>query len=87
MKIIRHLDPQDRITYSELQADGTALLLKGDLFKGFQSTGKKAEVKKLLAPLAPIQILAIGLNYRRHAEVELGTVLGAEWDDLVKQLL
>ena len=34
MKIIRHLDPQDRITYSELQADGTALLLKGDLFKG-----------------------------------------------------
>lgn len=69
MKIIRHLDPQDRITHSEVQADGTALLLKGDLFKGFQSTGKKAEVKKLLVPLAPIQILAIGLNYQRHAKV------------------
>ena len=67
MKIIRHLDPQGRITHSELQADGTALLLKGDLFNGLQSTGKKAEVTKLLAPLNPIQIIAIGLNYRRHA--------------------
>ena len=72
MKIIRHLDPQDRIIHSELEADGTALLLKGDLLNGFQSTGKKAEVKKLLAPLAPIQILAIGLNYRRHA-TEMGS--------------
>ena len=67
MKIIRHLDPEGRITLSELQRDGTALLLKGDLFNGLQSTGKKAEVTKLLAPLNPIQILAIGLNYRRHA--------------------
>ena len=67
MKIIRHLDHQGQITHSELQADGTALLLKGDLFKGFQSTGKQAEVAKLLAPLAPIQILCIGINYRHHA--------------------
>lgn len=67
MKIIRHLDPEGRITLSELQRDGTALLLKGDLFSGLQSTGKKADVTKLLAPLNPIQILAIGLNYRRHA--------------------
>jgi 2-keto-4-pentenoate hydratase/2-oxohepta-3-ene-1,7-dioic acid hydratase in catechol pathway len=44
----------------------------------FNRREKKAEVKKLLAPLAPIQILAIGLNYRRHAEVELDIVLGAE---------
>ena len=72
MKIIRHLDSQGRITHSELQADGTALLLKGDLFNGFQSTGIKAEVAKLLAPLAPIQILAIGLNYQRHA-TEMGS--------------
>jgi len=72
VKIIRHLDHQGRITHSELQADGTALLLKGDLFEGFQSTGKQAEVAKLLAPLAPIQILAIGLNYRRHA-TEMGS--------------
>jgi len=40
VKIIRHLDPQSRIAHSELQADGSALLLKGDLFSGFQSTKK-----------------------------------------------
>jgi len=67
VKIIRHLDLQSLITHSELQSDGSALQLKGDLLSGFQSTGKKAEVAKLLSPLAPIQILAIGLNYRRHA--------------------
>ena len=67
MKIIRHLDRQGRIAHSELQTDGTALLLKGDLFEGFQSTGKQAEVAKLLAPLAPTQILCIGINYRHHA--------------------
>ena len=67
MKIIRHLDPQGRITHSELQTDGTALQLEGDLLNGFQSTGRKVEVTKLLTPLSPTQILAIGLNYRRHA--------------------
>jgi len=50
VKIIRHLDPQDRITHSEVQADGTALLLKGDLFKGFQSTGKKPKLKNFSLP-------------------------------------
>jgi len=72
VKIIRHLDPQGRIIHSELQSDDTALQLKGDLFSGFESSGKKAEVVKLLSPLAPIQILAIGLNYRRHA-TEMGS--------------
>jgi 2-keto-4-pentenoate hydratase/2-oxohepta-3-ene-1,7-dioic acid hydratase in catechol pathway len=67
VKIIRHLDPQDRITHSELRADGTALQLQGNLLSGFQSTGRKVEVSKLLTPLNPIQILGIGLNYRRHA--------------------
>jgi hypothetical protein len=53
VKIIRHLDPQGRITHSELQSDGTALQLKGDLFSGFASTGKKAEVAtKPADPLA-----------------------------------
>ncbi|NBT24554.1 DUF2437 domain-containing protein [bacterium] len=72
MKIIRLTDPQGRITHAELQGDGTALELKGDLWNGFQPTGKKAVVAKLLAPLAPTQILAIGLNYRRHA-TEMGS--------------
>lgn len=31
-------------------------------------TGEQAAIKKLLAPVAPSQILCIGLNYRKHAQ-------------------
>ena len=31
-------------------------------------TGENADVKKLLAPITPAQILCIGLNYRGHAQ-------------------
>ncbi|HVQ20483.1 MAG TPA: fumarylacetoacetate hydrolase family protein, partial [Terrimicrobiaceae bacterium] len=54
--------------YGAAQGDGSAIELTGELFSGLQSTDRRADVAKLLAPLAPSQILGIGLNYRRHAE-------------------
>jgi 2-keto-4-pentenoate hydratase/2-oxohepta-3-ene-1,7-dioic acid hydratase in catechol pathway len=68
MKIIRYLDSQGHIRYGATQEDGSALELAGELLSGLQSTNRRADVVKLLAPLAPSQILGIGLNYRRHAE-------------------
>jgi 2-keto-4-pentenoate hydratase/2-oxohepta-3-ene-1,7-dioic acid hydratase in catechol pathway len=68
MKIIRYLDSQEQIHYGAAQGDGSAIELTGELFSGLQSTDRRADVAKLLAPLAPSQILGIGLNYRRHAE-------------------
>ena len=68
MKIIRYLDTREQIHYGAAQGDGTAIELTGELFSGLQSTDRRADVAKLLAPLAPSQILGIGLNYRRHAE-------------------
>ena len=68
MKIIRYLDSREQIHYGAAQGDGTAIELTGELFSGLQSTDRRADVAKLLAPLAPSQILGIGLNYRRHAE-------------------
>ena len=68
MKIIRYLDSQEQIHYGAAQEDGSAIELTGELFSGLQSTDRRADVAKLLAPLAPSQILGIGLNYRRHAE-------------------
>jgi 2-keto-4-pentenoate hydratase/2-oxohepta-3-ene-1,7-dioic acid hydratase in catechol pathway len=67
MKIIRYLDSQEQIHYGAAQGDGSAIELTGELFSGLQSTDRRADVAKLLAPLAPSQILGIGLNYRRHA--------------------
>ena len=68
MKIIRYLDSREQIHYGAAQGDGSAIELTGELFSGLQSTDRRADVAKLLAPLAPSQILGIGLNYRRHAE-------------------
>ena len=44
------------------------LRLAGDLFSGLEETGETVNVKKILAPLVPSAILAIGLNYHQHAE-------------------
>ncbi|MFP4020524.1 MAG: fumarylacetoacetate hydrolase family protein [Halanaerobium sp.] len=47
--------------------------LEGDIFSDFSAGTKKAELEdvKLLAPVVPPNIIAIGLNYRQHA-VETG---------------
>jgi len=68
MKIIRYLDRAGAAHHGSEQPDGTILRLTGDLYGSPQVTGERAEVAKLLAPVAPTQILCIGLNYRRHAE-------------------
>jgi 2-keto-4-pentenoate hydratase/2-oxohepta-3-ene-1,7-dioic acid hydratase in catechol pathway len=43
------------------------LRLEGDIFGKYQVTTDRADVAKLLAPIAPAQIFCIGLNYRQHA--------------------
>lgn len=67
MKIVRFLDPLNCIWHGVSQEDGTITQLEGDLFGEHRDSGKRADVKKLLAPLAPVSIQCIGLNYRHHA--------------------
>ncbi|CAN5615072.1 hypothetical protein BH09VER1_BH09VER1_22100 [soil metagenome] len=67
MKILRFLDPQGAIQFGQSHSESETELLSGDLFTGFRPTGQPATVSKLLAPLAPVSILCIGLNYRHHA--------------------
>ena len=68
MKIIRYENSRGAVGYAALQPDGSALQITGDIFGAFERTSQRAEVKKLLAPVAPPVFLCIGLNYRRHAE-------------------
>jgi len=68
VKIIRYLDSKGAIHYGEEQENGPAIELTGHLFTDLTPTGRPADIKKLLAPIVPAQILCIGLNYRRHAE-------------------
>src|SRR5882757_6501557 len=67
MKIIRYLDRAGLIHYGSEQPDGSALRLDGDVYGEYRVTADRAHVAKLLAPIAPAQILCIGLNYRQHA--------------------
>lgn len=67
MRIIRHLAPGGP-AHAALQPDGSALEVSGGPFGPFSTTGRAVTPGKLLAPVSPVNILAIGLNYRRHAE-------------------
>jgi 2-keto-4-pentenoate hydratase/2-oxohepta-3-ene-1,7-dioic acid hydratase in catechol pathway len=66
MKLIRHLTSSGP-AYAALQPDGSAREVEGDIFGDFRATDRAVTPGKLLAPLQPVNILCIGLNYKRHA--------------------
>ncbi len=68
MKIIRYINSQGNSGLAAQQPDGTALEIEGSLFGEFHVTDRRADVSKLLAPIQPVAIVCIGLNYRFHAE-------------------
>jgi len=79
MRILRYRDRQGACRYAQLHDDGRCESLLGQLFgpdgqPGLRPSGQEAEVAQLLAPLEPMAILGIGINYRRHA-AEFGSVI------------
>ncbi len=68
MRIIRYRDRAGTTGYAASQSDGSARVIRGDIFGRYSVTDETAEVAKLLAPIVPSAILGIGLNYRHHAE-------------------
>lgn len=67
MRIIRYQNSQGGVSYAAPQSDGSARQIVGDIFGAFEVTQEQARITKLLAPVAPLSIICIGLNYRRHA--------------------
>ena len=76
MKITRFHDEHGHIRTGIDLGDATADLLHNPdpLHAAPQPTGRTARIDRRLAPLDPINIFCIGLNYRRHAE-ETGATL------------
>jgi 2-keto-4-pentenoate hydratase/2-oxohepta-3-ene-1,7-dioic acid hydratase in catechol pathway len=71
MRIVRFLS-QGQIHTGELLDDtagpgASVRLLNGSVATGFTPAGGTAKIEKLLAPLVPVDILCIGINYREHA--------------------
>ncbi|MDD2765544.1 MAG: fumarylacetoacetate hydrolase family protein, partial [Opitutaceae bacterium] len=67
MRLIRHLTPAGP-AYAALQPDGTAWEIAGNIFGDFRITDRTVKPGRLLAPVVPVNLLAIGLNYKKHAE-------------------
>lgn len=67
MKIIRTIDPSGVVQIAERHPDGSATLIRGDVFGSPALTDIRIQVGPLLPPVEPAAILCIGLNYRKHA--------------------
>ena len=66
MRIIRHLTPAGP-AYAALQPNGSAREIAGDIYGDFRVTDRVVTPGKLLAPVVPVFLPCIGLNYKRHA--------------------
>ena len=71
MHIIRFQTDDGRTLLGSPVEEGRATVLAGDPCTGLTATGESAHIARLLAPIAPVNIFCIGLNYRAHA-VETG---------------
>lgn len=67
MKIARFLDPQGNVHLGTPIDQGHARRLGGQLFGHLIETDELFSVARWLAPVAPVNIFGIGLNYRAHA--------------------
>ena len=67
MRIIRFLDDENREHYGLESKGESTEVLQGDLYAGLSPSGTTAPIAKLLAPIEPVNIYCIGLNYREHA--------------------
>ncbi|MBN1381863.1 MAG: fumarylacetoacetate hydrolase family protein [Deltaproteobacteria bacterium] len=70
MKLIRFLSEDNRLFYGKYEPDrpDQAVILAADPFDGLDVTSNMAKIKQLLAPVIPRNVLALGLNYRKHAD-------------------
>lgn len=73
MRIIR-FHSGDRICLGQPIDAHTAYRIDGALPGPLRLTGQIVPVDRLLAPLVPVDILCIGLNYREHARESSSTV-------------
>ena len=69
MKIIRFISGRDQTLYGTLDpaAPHKARVIEGDILMRFSLTDRMETIKKILAPIDPPNILALGFSYGKHA--------------------
>jgi len=66
MRLARFADRAGVVRWGQVQDDGQARPLRGDLFAPWEFEDQPVPPARLLAPLAPVNIFAIGRNYAAH---------------------
>lgn len=75
MRIVRFLNNSGEVCHGIEQPDHTANLLAQSLFESeLETTGQIVDIARRLAPIQPVNVFCVGLNYREHAE-ETGAVI------------
>lgn len=69
MKIIRFITQRDDCLYGAFDpaVPGQARIIDGDILGSFTLTERTVNVKKILPPIDPPNILALGFSYGKHA--------------------
>jgi 2-keto-4-pentenoate hydratase/2-oxohepta-3-ene-1,7-dioic acid hydratase in catechol pathway len=70
MKLIRFLteENQEMCGIYNPERQDHAQIIRGDIFGNFEVTQKVEKIYSVLPPVYPCNILALGLNYRKHAD-------------------
>jgi 2-keto-4-pentenoate hydratase/2-oxohepta-3-ene-1,7-dioic acid hydratase in catechol pathway len=70
MKLMRFVSFENRVQMGlyEPGTPGLARVVEGDIFNKVRVTKKNAKIKRILSPVDPPNVLALGLNYRSHAD-------------------
>lgn len=70
MKIIRFLSGNKKILYGAYNQEmsARARMIEGNIFGDYKLTDTEAQIEKLLAPLVPVNIFALGINYKKHGD-------------------
>lgn len=67
MKLYRMLDADGRVTCAA-EADGIFRRIEGDILGDYSIADEELRPGRILPPVSPPNIFAVGLNYRGHAE-------------------
>jgi len=70
VKIVRYLNARGEIEYAAHRPDGFLYELTGDPYAdpiaGRRDTGRRADIRRLLTPVAPAALIGLGVNYKRR---------------------
>ncbi|MDD4890533.1 MAG: fumarylacetoacetate hydrolase family protein [Phycisphaerae bacterium] len=68
MQLVRFMDLHDTVSCGVRISDSVIHHIRGDMFGEIEKLNMAAPASKLLAPVAPPNIIAIGANYAAHAK-------------------